>query len=191
MGQRDEGHVRRDEAEAGGGPVLRKGAAGDVAGIDALVGHHPLIGAQLGGELVAAHVQAHHPGRALLQQQVGEAACALTHVQAGAALNGQAAVGQRAFELEAPARHETQLRVVGHLDLGLLRHILAGLGRYGPALGAEPAHGPALDQPLGGRAGGREAALEDQLIDSHGKHLGGSDQRKLRIRLCRSAGLTP
>jgi len=54
-------------------------------------------------QLALAYVHTQHPGSALLQQTIGEAASALPYVQAVHARGVQAAVAQGAFQLEPPA----------------------------------------------------------------------------------------
>ena len=134
-----------------------------------------------------AHVQAHDLGRALLQQQIGEAAGALAHVQAHAASHRQAALGQRAFELEPAARDEAQFGVVGDFDLRVLGHVFTGFARYHPALGPQPAHRFAFDQALCRRTGGHEAELNDSLVKAHEiSKVRGGGRRATRHAACNS-----
>jgi len=63
----------------------------------------------------------------------------------------EAAVRERTVELQAAARHEAQLGIVGNLELAFLGQVFARLARHCPALRAEPAHCAGIDQPLRGR----------------------------------------
>ena len=92
----------------------------------------PALGAEIVGvdarEPLDPDVDADHTRRAALQQHVGEAAGALADVQAGHAGHVDAAVRERAVELEAAARDETQLRVVGDLDLAARGQVVSNTG---------------------------------------------------------------
>jgi len=112
---------------------------------------HPHIAGQCRGELAAPDVETDDAPRAAPQQRIGEAAGALADIEAVRTLHREAAVRERAVELQAAARHEAQLGIVGNLELAFLGQVFARLARHCPALRAEPAHCAGIDQPLRGR----------------------------------------
>ena len=73
-------------------------------------------------DLAVPDLDADDARRAALQQHVGEAAGALADVEAGHAGDVDAAPGDRGVELQAAARDEAQLRIVGDLDLAVVGH---------------------------------------------------------------------
>jgi hypothetical protein len=155
-------------------PTIRsKRATGNCAGlevarVDAFERGHARVGREPRVQLAVADVDADDALRAALQQRVGEAAGALAEVEAGHARDVEAEPRQRAVELQAAARDEAQLGVVGDLELGAARQVLARLGRHAPAGRRAPAHGAGGDQPLRGRSRRRHAALDEQLVGAHG-----------------------
>ncbi|MCY1368402.1 hypothetical protein D9M69_553800 [compost metagenome] len=120
-------------------------------------------------QLPVADVDAHHLGGAVLQQAVGEATGRLADVQAELAGRVHAAGLQRAFELEAAARHVARLGGVGELELGRLGHFVLVLGDVAPRVArarVTPAHA-AGDEPHSLRTRRGQAALHQQLIGAH------------------------
>ena len=114
----------------------------EVAGVDAFERGHALIGREPRVQLAVADVDADDVLRAALQQRVGEAAGALAEVEAGHAGDVDAEPRQRAVELQAAARDEAQLGVVGDLDFGAARQVFARLGRHPQPAGARQRTAP-------------------------------------------------
>jgi hypothetical protein len=89
---------------------------------------HARVAPQLLVQLAVADVDTGHPGRALLQQAVGETAGGLADVEAGPAADVQAGRAQGAFQLEPAARDVAGFRGVQQLDLRRRRQLVAVLG---------------------------------------------------------------
>ncbi|MNW01260.1 hypothetical protein D3C71_1968740 [compost metagenome] len=105
----------------------------------------------------------------MLQQAVGEATGRLADVQAELAGRVHAAGLQRAFELEAAARHVACLGGIGELELGRLGHFVLVLDDIAPRVArarVTPTHA-AGDEPDSLRTRGGHAALYQQLIGAH------------------------
>jgi hypothetical protein len=99
-----------------------------------------------------AHIHTHHLGRAVLQQAIGEATGALTHIQAAQAIDLDACGLQSAFELQAATRHITRLGIVQQLQGSAFGHLVAVLDDGAPSpVGLLPLHAPS-NQSLGLRA---------------------------------------
>jgi hypothetical protein len=80
-----------------------------------------------------AHIHAHHFGRAMLQQAVGETAGALTHVQATQTIHLHARGLQGPFELETATRDITRLGVVQQLQGSAFGHLVTVLDDGAPS----------------------------------------------------------
>ena len=123
--------------------------------------------------LAVADLDADDVRRAALQQHVGEAAGALADVEAGHAGDVDAAVRDRGVELEAAARDEADLGIVGHLERRVIGKRLAGFPGHHPRAAAAPAKGALRNQPGRSGARGRDAALDGQDVGArHSSELG-------------------
>ena len=131
----------------------------EYAGTRALMHDHPIILAQLPGELVGAAVDGVDPRCPTGQQDVGEAACGATDIHRNGAGHVDAELRKRVIELESPPRNPGVI-ASAHVDRRVRAELLAGLVDLAVADEDEARH----DQRLRARPALGQAAVDDQLV---------------------------
>ena len=141
----------------------RKGGAVEAADVRPLEDGHARVVAQLRVQLAVADVEGADPGRAGLEEAVGEAAGRGSHVEAMLPGHVEVERVERVRELLAPARDEARAR--RDLERRRLLDLLAGL--------LVALHASGEDERLRLRAALREAALDKEDVQPllHGGQL--------------------
>ena len=143
---------------------IGSGSSRSVAQVRALHAHHARVVAQALDELGAPHVDGVDDPRAASEQHVGEAAGRGAGIEAGEAGRVDLEGVERCLELVArPAR---PLRLLEHRDRCVRRHELPGLELPTPV----EFHVAGVDERLGLGARPGQAALGQELVESHSRH---------------------
>ena len=103
--QRDEGTIDHHQVCRNKG--WGKSRGGQFAGVGLLHHHHSPVAAQLPGELASTHVHGVDPGRASLQQTVGETPGRRAQIDSRQAGDVEVEMSERVFQLESATANES------------------------------------------------------------------------------------
>ena len=147
----------------------------------ALHANDPRIPLQLPRKLRDVHIHGINPGRVVLQQTIGESTGRATHIEANAAIHGDAEIINRAFELNPTPAGEL-LRAAIQCDARILSH--SGSGGFCALViylyFAGKNHGQGLLQ------GFRQAALHEQGVQPFARCFGFHNCKRAHQKKCRA-----